>query len=243
MDGDGSDNYISMSSHCIFEFPKKKSNFVLETKGCIGKWKNLPVKLFKTEPTCIMVVDFMDSILKNPPCPLCILRINLHLMLKWLDLEAFLLWKTHPSRTFFFFSSVVYTSQAQLLRFCFFCIFFSDSVFFFSSCFFVFFSRILASLILLGCPMAICWLFGLLSFDCLSAHVSHCPAMFGHRCADTIHRCSAHHVSLFGHHPQLYYDHADISLHFTRCSTATIGHHFNRSSATTSTVVQPPLGR
>ena len=29
MDGDGSDNYISMGSHCIFEMPKKKSKFCL----------------------------------------------------------------------------------------------------------------------------------------------------------------------------------------------------------------------
>ena len=136
-------------------------------------------------------------------------------MLKLLDLKAFLLWKTHPSRTYLsstllnlncYVSPSSVSSSSLILFYC-----FSFPFFMLLYLCLVFFSRILPSLILLwlsdGYLLVVRPTVPRLSLGpcliVLQLPLGRCRPLFDHRCSATIRHCSAHHAPFFGHHPQL----------------------------------------
>ena len=47
-----------------------------------------PVKLLEGEPAGVVVVDLVDGVLEDLPCPLRVLGVELHTVLERLDLEV-----------------------------------------------------------------------------------------------------------------------------------------------------------
>lgn len=56
-----------------------------------------PVELLEGEATGVVVVDLVDGVLKDLPCPLRVLGVELHAVLEQLDLEVALLRRPAPA--------------------------------------------------------------------------------------------------------------------------------------------------
>lgn len=56
-----------------------------------------PVELLEGEATGVVVVDLVDGVLQDLPCPLRVLGVELHAVLEQLDLEVAFLRRPAPA--------------------------------------------------------------------------------------------------------------------------------------------------